>query len=197
MNYECGEYTNSCGEKVTCNSCKTNEKCENHKCVCYPKTECDDNDCGFVSDGCGGTIQCGTCKYPGQTCSSKGKCTCTNRRSCSKYNKDCGTFDDGCGGNLTCGTCYGENECRDNVCTCQNGTTCAEFGYECGYMDNGCGKNLTCGFCPDDLECIDHMCVYNIPSSESSFGYMDPVSGSAFIAPVFGILLMAFIALFL
>ena len=33
MGYQCGEYTDSCGNKVVCNSCKVNETCKDHMCV--------------------------------------------------------------------------------------------------------------------------------------------------------------------
>ena len=33
MGYQCGEYKDSCGNKITCNSCKVNETCKNHMCI--------------------------------------------------------------------------------------------------------------------------------------------------------------------
>lgn len=157
---QCGEYTNSCGKKVTCNSCKTSEKCENNKCVCYPKTECDDSICGVASDGCGGTIQCGDCKHPGQECNELGKCICVNRTTCISAGKECGAFDDGCGGNLSCGTCYGESYCVDNMChKCGHIRTCEEYNISCGSIDSGCGYRVDCGTCTKGNTCVMGECV--------------------------------------
>ena len=183
MGYQCGEYKDSCGNNVTCNSCKTNERCENHMCVCYPKTQCEENDCGVVSDGCNGTITCGKCKYSGQECNAKGKCVCVNRKTCYKFGKNCGWMDDGCGGSYWCNStsygCSSDFTCRDNVCTCKNGTTCADLGYECGVTENGCGKNITCGFCTGRRTCVNHTCVLTYvgpddPDEPGSSGSMAP-----------------------
>lgn len=157
---ECGTFTNSCGKKITCNSCKSTEKCKDNKCVCTPKTKCDDNECGNATDGCGGIIQCGECKGLGEMCNSIGECYCRNRITCINSGKECGVLDDGCGGNMTCGYCYGEKFCEDNMCkTCVHARTCEEYNISCGSIDSSCGYRVDCGTCPKGNTCVQGECI--------------------------------------
>lgn len=64
---ECGEFTDDCGNKVTCpDNCSGFNTCggggDQFKCGCTPK-DCNDlgYNCGEADDGCGGKIQCGEC----------------------------------------------------------------------------------------------------------------------------------------
>lgn len=105
-----GNTNTSCGASgATCQSCGSNQVCNNQACCTKLTCASVGATCGSASDGCGGSLSCGNCAF-GHDC----------------VNGQCGPFDCSvcnCGCNSTSTACFsrtcGPNTYwDDSVCAC-------------------------------------------------------------------------------
>ncbi len=65
LGYNCGSWSDGCGDTLNCGSCSSNYTCETGVCTlttCTPLTCAGlGYNCGSWSDGCGDTLNCGSC----------------------------------------------------------------------------------------------------------------------------------------
>jgi len=120
---DCGSVTDQCGATVDLFECpRTNDRCQDHKCICHPSEFPDSWNCGSEPDGCGtivyfGTQDGGACPNADDVCIEHHCCTKKTRSSFpAHYN--CGTATDGCGGTVYFGECGMADLCNEANNTC-------------------------------------------------------------------------------
>ncbi len=172
LGYECGNWSDGCGETLNCGSCEVWQDCILGQC--QPET-CPDTceSLGYECDPqevCGEQEDCGSCDegyycYNG-ICKEGGTCkplTCE-----VNYDGQCGYFNDGCYNMINCECDWESEQCISGFCVCKD---------ECFGTTTGCnGTTLITNNCydSDGDGCTESNLVYT-DCSPGTCGILQPL----------------------
>jgi len=184
LSAQCGTIRNSCGVRLFCGYCDSDQECnpDTNQCINCTQSTCQDlgYECGEAWSRCGepfsgdNNLTCSECTG-GMICNLNSKlcepdCTADSDENVClsaelEQGIECGIISDGCGGIVDCeDNCPPGEHCgvRGVANRCdkpERPLECEILGWNCGDLESACSGTVNCGECPQGEVCnINHVC---------------------------------------